>query len=129
MMQKNTVKKSPSFFKEWSVMSLRNRIAFYYTIMTAFLIALVFAVIYFTVEHIVYRQFDEEIKKKLRKFFQRQIYQFMILKGFRASRIRISMPVKATTTMITTTIMIRRTKKRSMLILNLFNWWTVTVRS
>jgi two-component system heavy metal sensor histidine kinase CusS len=62
---KNSVKRSHSFFKEWSVMSLRNRIAFYYTFMTAFLIALVFAIIYFTVERIVYKQFDEEIKKEI----------------------------------------------------------------
>ncbi len=65
MKAKNSVKMSHSFFKEWSVMSLRNRIAFYYTFMTAFLIALVFAVIYLTVERIVYRQFDEEIKKEV----------------------------------------------------------------
>ncbi len=62
---KKSLKKSHYFFKEWSVMSLRNRIAFYYTVTTAFLIALVFAIIYFAVERIVYRQFDEEIKKEI----------------------------------------------------------------
>lgn len=82
MMQKNTVKKSPSFFKEWSVMSLRNRIAFYYTIMTAFLIALVFAVIYFTVEHIVYRQFDEEIKKEVAEILSEANISVHDFKGF-----------------------------------------------
>ncbi|WP_223293989.1 sensor histidine kinase [Pelodictyon phaeoclathratiforme] len=46
-------------------MSLRNRIAFYYTIMTAFLIALVFIILYIMVEKIVYRQFDDEIRKEI----------------------------------------------------------------
>lgn len=65
MKQKNTVQKKRSFFKAWSVMSLRNRIAFYYTIMTAFLIALVFIILYIMVEKIVYRQFDDEIRKEI----------------------------------------------------------------
>jgi two-component system, OmpR family, heavy metal sensor histidine kinase CusS len=52
------LKKVPEF-------SLRNRIAFYYTVSTAFLIAIVFMIIYFTVESVVYRQFDDEIKKEV----------------------------------------------------------------
>jgi heavy metal sensor kinase len=51
--------------KKVPVMSLRNRISFYYTVATAFMIAIVFTVIYFMVENIVYRQFDEEIKKEV----------------------------------------------------------------
>ncbi len=51
--------------KGWSVMSLRNRIAFYYTIATAFLIAIVFTTIYFMVEKVVYKQFDDEIKSEI----------------------------------------------------------------
>ena len=54
-----------SLSKRWSTMSLRNRIAFYYTIATAFLIALVFTIIYFMVDNVVYRQFDEEIRKEV----------------------------------------------------------------
>ena len=79
---KNSVKESHSFFKGWSVMSLRNRIAFYYTFMTAFLIALVFAVIYFTVERIVYRQFDEEIKKEISEILSDAKISTHDFKGF-----------------------------------------------
>jgi two-component system, OmpR family, heavy metal sensor histidine kinase CusS len=79
---KNSVKKSHSFFKEWSVMSLRNRIAFYYTIMTAFLIALVFAVIYFSVERIVFRQFDEEIQKEVSEILSEAKISTHDFKGF-----------------------------------------------
>ncbi|NTU44359.1 MAG: HAMP domain-containing protein [Chlorobiaceae bacterium] len=53
-----SLKKVPEF-------SLRNRIAFYYTAATGFLIAIVFLIIYFTVESIVYKQFDDEIKKEV----------------------------------------------------------------
>ncbi len=79
---KNSVKKSHSFFKAWSVMSLRNRIAFYYTIMTAVLIALVFATIYVTVERIVYRQFDEEIKKEVSEILSDANISTHDFKGF-----------------------------------------------
>ena len=82
MMMKNTVKKSHSFFKEWSVMSLRNRIAFYYTITTALLIALVFAIIYFTVERIVYKQFDGEIKKEISEILSEAHISAHDFKGF-----------------------------------------------
>jgi hypothetical protein len=82
MKQKNSVKKSRFFFKKWSVMSLRNRIAFYYTITTAFLIALVFAIIYFTVERIVYRQFDEEIKKEISEILSESQVSPSDFKGF-----------------------------------------------
>ncbi len=46
-------------------MSLRNRIGFYYTTATAFLMAVVFTTIYFMVENIVYKQFDDEIKSEI----------------------------------------------------------------
>ena len=61
----NTLLKGQPLSKGWSVMSLRNRIAFYYTIATAFLIAIVFTTIYLTVENIVYKQFDDEIKREI----------------------------------------------------------------
>ncbi len=82
MMMKKSAKKSHSFFKEWSVMSLRNRIAFYYTITTAVLIALVFAIIYFTVERIVYKQFDDEIKKEVSEILSNANISTHDFKGF-----------------------------------------------
>ena len=50
-------------------MSLRNRLALYYTIATAFLIALVFTILYFMVENTVYQQFDEEINGEVSEIF------------------------------------------------------------
>ncbi len=55
--------------KFWSSMSLRNRIAFYYTIVTSFLTAFVFLTIYFMVESIVYKQFDQEINTEVSEIF------------------------------------------------------------
>ena len=46
-------------------MSLRNRIAFYYTFATALLILLVFTAIYFTVNRVVYGQFDDELRTEV----------------------------------------------------------------
>jgi len=46
-------------------MSLRNRIAFYYTFATALLILIVFTAIYFTVDRVVYRQFDDELRTEV----------------------------------------------------------------
>ncbi|EAT59146.1 sensor histidine kinase [Chlorobium ferrooxidans] len=57
--------KRPGSLKKVPEFSLRNRIAFYYTAATGFLIAIVFMIIYFTVESIVYKQFDDEIKKEI----------------------------------------------------------------
>ncbi|NTV17566.1 MAG: HAMP domain-containing protein [Chlorobiaceae bacterium] len=82
MASKNTVKKSFSFFKDWSVMSVRNRIAFYYTIATAFLIAIVFAIIYIMVERIVYKQFDQEIKKEIAEILSDSNVSTHDFKGF-----------------------------------------------
>lgn len=45
-------------------MSIRNRIALYYTAATAILIAIVFATIIFTVDNVVYRHLDEELFKE-----------------------------------------------------------------
>jgi len=45
-----------------SSMSLRSRIALYYTGATALLIAIVFAAIIFTVDNVVYRHLDEELR-------------------------------------------------------------------
>ena len=50
-------------------MSLRHRIAIYYTIATAFLIALVFTIIYFMVERTVYKQFDDVINTEISEIF------------------------------------------------------------
>ncbi len=63
--QKNSFWKGKSLFERWANMSLRNRIAFYYTIATAFLIAVVFTIIYFMVDGFVYQHFDTEIKKEI----------------------------------------------------------------
>ena len=51
--------------KRLLVMSLRNRIAFYYTVATAFLVAMVFTITYLIVESVVYKQFDEKIKTEI----------------------------------------------------------------
>ena len=50
-------------------MSLRNRIAFYYTVTSAFLIAIVFTILYFMVQSMVYKQFDEEINSEVSEIF------------------------------------------------------------
>jgi two-component system heavy metal sensor histidine kinase CusS len=65
ILQKSPVDRSLALLKKVPEFSLRNRIAFYYTISTAFLIAIVFVVVYFTVESVVYKQFDDEIKKEI----------------------------------------------------------------
>ena len=46
-------------------MSLRNRMALYYTGATAVLMAIVFAVIFVTVDKVVYRHFDEELRHEV----------------------------------------------------------------
>ncbi|TLU83845.1 MAG: HAMP domain-containing protein [Chlorobium sp.] len=58
-----------SFWKRFFIFSLRNRIAFYYTVATAFLIAVVFTIIYFLVERVVYQQFDEELRSEISELF------------------------------------------------------------
>jgi heavy metal sensor kinase len=66
---KHAIKNTSILLKEWSVMSLRNRIAFYYTVTSAFLIAIVFTILYFMVQSIVYKQFDEEINSEVSEIF------------------------------------------------------------
>jgi len=65
MKAQNTLLKGQPLTKGWSVVSLRNRIAFYYTIATAFLVVIVFTTIYFMLENVVYKQFDDEIKSEI----------------------------------------------------------------
>ena len=72
-----------------SVMSLRNRIAFYYTIATAFLIAIVFTTIYFMVEKIVYKQFDDEIKKEIAEIFSESNISPNNFQGFESFKDKI----------------------------------------
>jgi two-component system, OmpR family, heavy metal sensor histidine kinase CusS len=48
-------------------MSLRNRMALYYTSATAFLMAVVFIIIFVTVDKVVYRHFDEELHHEVRE--------------------------------------------------------------
>ena len=66
---KHTIMNVRILSKFWSSMSLRNRIAFYYTIVTSFLTAFVFLTIYFMVESIVYKQFDQEINTEVSEIF------------------------------------------------------------
>jgi len=66
---KHAIKKTSILLKKWSVMSLRHRIAIYYTIATAFLIALVFTIIYIMVERTVYKQFDDVINTEISEIF------------------------------------------------------------
>ncbi len=48
-------------------MSLRNRMALYFTSATAILMAVVFLVIFVTVDKVVYRHFDEELHHEVRE--------------------------------------------------------------
>ena len=63
-------------------MSLRNRIAFYYTVATAFLIAVVFTITYIIVENVVYRQFDEKINQEVSQILFKANIQTKDFKGF-----------------------------------------------
>lgn len=63
-------------------MSLRNRIAFYYTITTTLLIAMVFTSIYFMVEKVVYRQFDDEISNEIAEILEESHISTRNFKGF-----------------------------------------------
>jgi len=54
-----------SFLQGFLSISLRNRIAFYYTFTTALLILLVFTAIYFTVDRVVYGHFDEDLSREV----------------------------------------------------------------
>lgn len=52
-------------WRSFPSMSLRNRMAFYYTITTAFLMAVVFAAILLMVDRIVFMHFDEELRHEV----------------------------------------------------------------
>lgn len=51
--------------KFFPAMSLRNRMALYYTSATAILMAFVFLAIFVTVDRVVYRHFDEELRHEV----------------------------------------------------------------
>ncbi|NTU52449.1 MAG: HAMP domain-containing protein [Chlorobiaceae bacterium] len=51
-------------------LSLRNRIAFYYTVTTALLMALVFAVILFSINRIIYLHFDQDLRHEASETMQ-----------------------------------------------------------
>ncbi len=55
--------------KRLNSMSLRSRIALYYTGATAILVALVFTAVYFLVDRVVYRQFDDELRGEITEIF------------------------------------------------------------
>ncbi|MEI8186222.1 MAG: ATP-binding protein [Chlorobiaceae bacterium] len=63
-------------------MSLRSQIAFYYTVATGLLIALVFMITYLIVENLVYRQFDEKIKNEVSEVFSKAHITNHDFKGF-----------------------------------------------
>jgi heavy metal sensor kinase len=63
-------------------MSLRNRIAFYYTVATAFLIAIVFTFTYLIVENVVYKQFDEKIRTEILEILTKAHITTKDFKGF-----------------------------------------------
>ncbi len=62
--------------------SLRNRIAFYYTVATAFLIAIVFTITYLIVESVVYKQFDEKIRTEISEILLKAHITTKDFKGF-----------------------------------------------
>ena|GEM_PF-49765 len=66
---KDALRNTSILLKKWSRMSLRNRIAFYYTIATAFLLALIFTILFFMVESMVYKQFDDEVNNEVSEIF------------------------------------------------------------
>jgi heavy metal sensor kinase len=61
---------SRTFLKIVPEISLRNRIAFYYTVATAFLIGLVFMLVYYVVDSTVYRHFDQELMAEVTEILE-----------------------------------------------------------
>ncbi len=61
--------------------SLRTRIAFYYTFMTALLMAAVFAAILFSIDKIVYLHFDEELRHEVEEALEEARMNERILNG------------------------------------------------
>uniref|UniRef100_Q3ATG3 histidine kinase n=1 Tax=Chlorobium chlorochromatii (strain CaD3) TaxID=340177 RepID=Q3ATG3_CHLCH len=62
-------KRFRAFFAPLTAMSLRNRIALYYTSATALLIALLLTTVYFAVNRVVYEHFDEELRHEVAETF------------------------------------------------------------
>jgi len=63
-------------------MSLRNRIAFYYTITTALLMAVVFAAILFSIDRIVYLHFDQDLRHEVSEILQEVRLNGKLFSGF-----------------------------------------------
>jgi heavy metal sensor kinase len=75
-----------SGWKSLPSMSLRNRIAFYYTVATAFLMAVVFAAILLLVDRIVYMHFDEELRHEVAETFEDAHVKGQAFSGFDSFR-------------------------------------------
>ncbi|NTW52032.1 MAG: HAMP domain-containing protein [Chlorobiaceae bacterium] len=67
-------------------MSLRNRMAFYYTVTTAFLLAVVFAAILLMVDRIVYIHFDEELRHEVAETLEEAHVKGQAFVGFESFR-------------------------------------------
>ncbi|HWQ26092.1 MAG TPA: ATP-binding protein [Chlorobaculum sp.] len=67
-------------------MSLRNRMAFYYTVATAFLMAVVFAAILLLVDRIVFMHFDEELRHEVAETFEDAHVKGQVFSGFDSFR-------------------------------------------
>jgi heavy metal sensor kinase len=76
------IPKDEAPWKKLPGMSLRNRIAFYYTVATAFLIAIVFTFTYLIVESVVYKQFDEKIRTEILEILTKAHIKTKDFKGF-----------------------------------------------
>ncbi|MCF8383817.1 MAG: HAMP domain-containing protein [Chlorobium sp.] len=73
-MKKNSgfVREHAGSVQEKLSLSLRSRIALYYTIATAILLALVFTLVFFTVERVVYSHFDDELDREVSEIIRAQ---------------------------------------------------------
>jgi len=72
--------------KSLPAMSLRNRMAFYYTVATAFLMAVVFAAILLMVDRIVFMHFDEELRHEVAETLEDAHIKGQIFNGFDSFR-------------------------------------------
>lgn len=69
-------------WRSFPSMSLRNRMAFYYTITTAFLMAVVFAAILLMVDRIVFMHFDEELRHEVAETLEEANVKGQAFTGF-----------------------------------------------
>ncbi|NTU59003.1 MAG: HAMP domain-containing protein [Chlorobiaceae bacterium] len=69
-------------WKRFPAMSLRNRMAFYYTVTTAFLLAVVFTAILLIVDRIVYMHFDEELRHEVAETLEEANVKGQAFTGF-----------------------------------------------